>query len=57
MKSWSNKHASPTELGNSGVMLMPDQVNIPVDGIDVWEIDLTLLKFEQKIAAGSFGEL
>ncbi|KAL8124848.1 hypothetical protein AgCh_012488 [Apium graveolens] len=30
MKSWSNKHASPTELGNSGDMLMPDQVNIPL---------------------------
>ncbi|XP_074373003.1 serine/threonine-protein kinase STY46-like [Apium graveolens] len=57
MKSWSNKHASPTELGNSVDMLMPDQVNIPIDGIDVWEIDSKLLKFEQKIAAGSFGEL
>lgn len=53
----AHKHASPTELGNSGDMLMQDQVNIPIDGIDVWEIDSKLLKFEQKIAAGSFGEL
>ncbi|KAL8113421.1 hypothetical protein AgCh_020652 [Apium graveolens] len=30
MKSWSNKHASPTELGNTGDMLMPYQVNIPL---------------------------
>lgn len=36
---------------------MPDQVNIPIDGTDVWEIDSKLLKFEQKIAAGAFGEL
>lgn len=57
MKSWSTNHTSSAELGNSDDMLMPDQVSIPKDGIDVWEIDSKQLRFEQKIAAGSFGEL
>lgn len=34
-----------------------DRVKIPSDGIDVWEIDIKKLKFETKIASGSFGRL
>jgi len=32
-------------------------VQIPVDAADVWEVDPRLLKFEQKLASGSFGDL
>ncbi|KAJ0085298.1 hypothetical protein Patl1_09466 [Pistacia atlantica] len=32
-------------------------VNLPTDGIDVWEIDASLLKYEYKIASGSYGDL
>lgn len=34
-----------------------DPVTIPCDGVDVWEIDHQLLKFENKIASGSYGDL
>ncbi|ONM56883.1 Serine/threonine-protein kinase STY17 [Zea mays] len=34
-----------------------DFVQIPADAVDVWEVDLRLLKFEQKLASGSFGDL
>jgi len=34
-----------------------DFVQIPADAADVWEVDLRLLKFEQKLASGSFGDL
>lgn len=32
-------------------------VEIPTDGTDVWEIDLRHLKFEKKVASGSYGDL
>ncbi|XP_019182615.1 PREDICTED: serine/threonine-protein kinase STY17-like isoform X2 [Ipomoea nil] len=32
-------------------------VKIPTDGTDDWEIDSQLLKFENKIASGTFGDL
>ncbi|KAK3127011.1 hypothetical protein QOZ80_7AG0566900 [Eleusine coracana subsp. coracana] len=35
----------------------PDFVQIPADSTDVWEVDPRLLKFEQKLACGSFGDL
>lgn len=35
----------------------PDRLTIPNDGTDVWEIDPQLLKFENKIASGSYGDL
>lgn len=35
----------------------PDSVKIPTDGSDDWEIDIRLLKFENKVASGSFGDL
>ncbi|KAK8944175.1 Serine/threonine-protein kinase HT1 [Platanthera zijinensis] len=31
----------------------PDHVKIPTDGSDVWEIDTSLLKFQNKMASGS----
>lgn len=34
-----------------------DHLTIPNDGTDVWEIDPQLLKFESKIASGSYGDL
>ncbi|KAL5984064.1 hypothetical protein ACLOJK_018166 [Asimina triloba] len=34
-----------------------EHVKIPTDAMDVWEIDLTLLKFGNKIASGSYGDL
>ncbi|KAJ1290869.1 hypothetical protein BS78_02G276000 [Paspalum vaginatum] len=34
-----------------------DFVHIPSDAADVWEVDPRLLKFEQKLASGSFGDL
>jgi hypothetical protein len=34
-----------------------DFVQIPADAADVWEVDPRLLKFEQKLASGSFGDL
>ncbi|XP_028056031.1 serine/threonine-protein kinase STY46-like isoform X3 [Camellia sinensis] len=45
------------ELQQTGIELNPDHVNIPTDGIDVWEIDPMLLKFDQKIATGLYGDL
>lgn len=32
-------------------------VNLPTDGIDVWEIDASLLTYEYKIASGSYSDL
>ncbi|KAH9619603.1 hypothetical protein KSS87_012006, partial [Heliosperma pusillum] len=34
-----------------------DHVEIPNDGTDVWEIDARLLKFEKKVASGSYSDL
>ncbi|KAJ6840489.1 serine/threonine-protein kinase STY46 isoform X1 [Iris pallida] len=36
---------------------LPAHVHIPTDGTDVWEIDFRLLKFETKVASGSYGDL
>lgn len=34
-----------------------DHLTIPHDGTDVWEIDPQLIKFETKVASGSYGDL
>ncbi|GFY89834.1 ACT-like protein tyrosine kinase family protein [Actinidia rufa] len=34
-----------------------DHLEIPNDGIDVWEIDPQLLKFERQVASGAYGDL
>lgn len=35
----------------------PDCIQIPFDGADVWEIDPSQLKYENKVGSGSFGDL
>ncbi|GLT86041.1 hypothetical protein SLE2022_042040 [Rubroshorea leprosula] len=40
-----------------GVQFDPNHVAIPNDGTDVWEIDMKHLKFEKKVASGSYGDL
>ncbi|KAL3505445.1 hypothetical protein ACH5RR_035286 [Cinchona calisaya] len=45
------------KLVHSKIELLAEQVDIPTDGSDVWEIDAKLLKFEHKIATGSNGDL
>ncbi|XP_039012344.1 serine/threonine-protein kinase STY17-like isoform X3 [Hibiscus syriacus] len=44
-------------LVNEGVFSLPNCVEIPSDGTDVWEIDSRKLKIENKIASGSYGDL
>ncbi|XP_075511316.1 serine/threonine-protein kinase STY46-like isoform X2 [Primulina tabacum] len=34
-----------------------DRLEIPSDGTDVWEMDSNLLKYDYKVASGSYGEL
>ncbi|CAK9142793.1 unnamed protein product [Ilex paraguariensis] len=46
-----------TEHVQKGSESFPDKVKIPTDGIDVWEINASLLKFHNKVASGSFGDL
>ncbi|PKA47770.1 Serine/threonine-protein kinase HT1 [Apostasia shenzhenica] len=35
----------------------PEYIQIPTDGLDVWEIDTKFLKFQSKMASGSYGDL
>ncbi|XP_022762263.1 serine/threonine-protein kinase STY46-like [Durio zibethinus] len=58
-QTWLKQHSfSPTreyeEMGTKGDQ---NYVAIPNDGTDVWEIDPRHLKFENKIASGSYGDL
>ncbi|KAK9074793.1 hypothetical protein SSX86_003111 [Deinandra increscens subsp. villosa] len=54
-------HSSSTSYKNiptpSDPVPLNDHVKIPTDGTDVWEIDAKLLKFENKVASGTFGDL
>ncbi|KAK1439227.1 hypothetical protein QVD17_05043 [Tagetes erecta] len=56
-----DKHSSSTSRKNIQIPSDPapsnDHVKIPTDGTDVWEIDAKLLKFENKVASGTFGDL
>lgn len=45
------------EQEQSGINLISNHVNIPADQLDVWEIDASLLNYENKIASGSCGDL
>lgn len=45
------------EQGHPENQLIQSHINLTIDGADVWEIDATLLKFENKIASGSYGDL
>ncbi|XVE48801.1 hypothetical protein DITRI_Ditri01bG0031800 [Diplodiscus trichospermus] len=58
-QSWLKQHSfSPTrdyeEMGTNGDQ---NYVAIPNDGTDVWEMDPRRLKFENKVASGSYGDL
>uniref|UniRef100_A0A0E0JUS6 non-specific serine/threonine protein kinase n=1 Tax=Oryza punctata TaxID=4537 RepID=A0A0E0JUS6_ORYPU len=58
-QAWPTSNSSSQSLeGPSGGENMPStSVEIPTDGTDVWEIDLKLLKFGNKVASGSNGDL
>ncbi|EYU37995.1 hypothetical protein ABFS82_02G004200 [Erythranthe guttata] len=58
---WPNPHVLPTLHENEQIKIKSESnqnhLTIPNDGTDVWEIDPQLLKFESKIASGSYGDL
>ncbi|XWS29146.1 hypothetical protein CRYUN_Cryun24cG0003300 [Craigia yunnanensis] len=58
-QSYSRKSSisAMTKHTKEGVISLPDCVEIPTDGTDVWEIDTRQLKIENKIASGSYGDL
>ncbi|RZC66817.1 hypothetical protein C5167_010504 [Papaver somniferum] len=60
-KFWSKSQVHPvSSIDNheqSGSEQTSDHVKIPTDGTDVWEIDAAQLKFENKVASGSYGDL
>lgn len=45
------------DQNKTGVKSLLDNVQIPSDGTDVWEIDTSQLKVENKVASGSYGDL
>ncbi|XP_015897875.3 serine/threonine-protein kinase STY17 isoform X2 [Ziziphus jujuba] len=57
--SKQNPGAVDIDIGNEQAKLEPlcNVLEIPTDGIDVWEIDSSLLKFENKLGSGSYGDL
>ncbi|GFS34699.1 ACT-like protein tyrosine kinase family protein [Actinidia rufa] len=57
-QSWPHCLLSPlAEPTQTGIKHEPNRLTIPNDGTDVWEIDPQLLKFETKVASGSYGDL
>ncbi|KAL2512520.1 ACT-like protein tyrosine kinase family protein [Abeliophyllum distichum] len=57
--SWPQQH-SVSPLGEHEqieIKCEPDHLTIPSDGTDVWEIDPQILKIENKVASGSYGDL
>ncbi|XP_059656422.1 serine/threonine-protein kinase STY8-like [Cornus florida] len=58
-QSCSNQHSLPdiSKHTQRDPESFPEYVKIPTDGADVWEIDASLLKFEQIVGSGSFGDL
>ncbi|KAG5526854.1 hypothetical protein RHGRI_032946 [Rhododendron griersonianum] len=57
-QSWPNHLSSPmVELEQTRIKHGSDHLTIPNDGTDVWEIDPQLVKFETKVASGSYGDL
>ena len=57
--SWPNLELLPhlSEPQQIKIKCEYDQLTIPNDGTDVWEIDPQLLKFDSKVASGSYGDL
>ncbi|XP_058191043.1 serine/threonine-protein kinase STY46 [Rhododendron vialii] len=57
-QSWPNHLSSPmVEPEQMRIKHRSDHLTIPNDGTDVWEIDPQLIKFETKVASGSYGDL
>ncbi|KAE9447412.1 hypothetical protein C3L33_20693, partial [Rhododendron williamsianum] len=57
-QSWPNHLSAPmVELEQTRIKHGSDHLTIPNDGTDVWEIDPQLVKFETKVASGSYGDL
>ncbi|MBA0760240.1 hypothetical protein Gotri_022999 [Gossypium trilobum] len=58
-QSWLKQHSfSPNrDYEKMGTNAYQNYVAIPNDGTDVWEIDPRNLKFENKVASGSYGDL
>ncbi|KAJ6395643.1 hypothetical protein OIU77_020824 [Salix suchowensis] len=58
-QAWSNHHSSSPTSDHEQPRIKYDtnHVAIPNDGTDVWEIDPKYLKFENKVASGSYGDL
>ncbi|KAG6506274.1 hypothetical protein ZIOFF_031596 [Zingiber officinale] len=56
---WSKSHLLSPQIENPqpGENSLLDHVLIPTDGTDVWEIDFQHLKFGNKVASGSHGDL
>ncbi|ERM96281.1 hypothetical protein AMTRI_Chr09g34920 [Amborella trichopoda] len=58
-QAWSQPYSLtsvPENVQTNGNPVI-EHVKIPNDGTDVWEIDVRLLKFENKVASGSYGDL
>ncbi|XVF00828.1 hypothetical protein REPUB_Repub04eG0035700 [Reevesia pubescens] len=58
-QSWLKQHSFSSSRDYEEMGTNDDQnyVAIPNDGTDVWEIDPRHLKFENKVASGSYGDL
>lgn len=58
-KAWPLVQSMAARMDHRPMEVSPssDFVQIPADAADVWEVDPRLLKFEQKLASGSFGDL
>lgn len=56
---WPNLQSLPSldEPQQIRIKCEYENLTIPNDGTDVWEIDPQLLKFESKVASGSYGDL
>ncbi|XP_019451966.1 PREDICTED: serine/threonine-protein kinase STY46-like isoform X2 [Lupinus angustifolius] len=56
-RSSQESESSVVKPDQDKVKCEPDQLTIPSDGMDVWEIDPKHLKYGTHIASGSYGEL
>ncbi|KAG7022742.1 Serine/threonine-protein kinase STY46 [Cucurbita argyrosperma subsp. argyrosperma] len=56
-KAWPNHKSFSIRERDISIKPDPDRVEIPTDGTDVWEINPRHLKFEHKVASGSYGDL
>ncbi|EER97120.1 serine/threonine-protein kinase STY17 [Sorghum bicolor] len=58
-QAWSSSHSWSTPVENIQIAenSAADHVEIPTDGASEWEIDVKLLKFGNKVASGSYGDL